>query len=761
MTKIRAIAVVILVLFFIYPAYHAQAAGVVTNCSSYTAPGGLQAAIAGGGTVTFACSGTIIIPATINVTSSLTIDGAGQSVILSGNDTVRLFNMTSSSVTFTLRNLSVVHGRDNHGAAILNIFATVIITNVIFDSNTGTIGVGGAINSAAGTLIIDSSQFTNNRSGDNGGAIVAQTGNITSVTNSTFSFNTAGGTSGAFSNTGSLTTISGSTFNNNTAARDGGAINHTSAGGYTLTISNSTIVNNRGNFGAISNNSSSTSVFIYNSTIANNVSTFGAGGVYGDWQPIILSNTILSNNTLISGTQRNCMGAGITDNGNNISFPDATCGAGVLVADPKLAPLANNGGLTQTTALLFGSAAIDAGSNTVCAATPVNNLDQRGVVRPIDGEGNGSIICDIGAFEAPLTLPTSTPTNTPSATPTATETATPTMTPSLMPTSTATLSATPTDTPTYTPTATETATHTPTETITPTMTPSLTPTSTITQSATWTNTPTHTPIPPRPDTIGVYKDGNWYLRNSNTSGQADIYATYGGDPSDLPVVGDWDGDGIDTLGVYRVSEGRFYLSNSNVGPTSTYVVVLFGNPNDTPFAGKWINTMTGDGVGVYRNSNGILYQKVDLTNGFSDYFAIYGNPGDKGFAGDWNGDGLDSIGVYRSADIMWYLTNNSEPSGVTYSDVNFIWDIQTKHPVVGDWDGNLTSTGGYFDPVTGLFSLNNVNTTPGTLNTFAFGPFGAIPIAGKWVTGTQPNLSGVIGSGGSHNSNNNPSGGAD
>src|SRR5262249_7080820 len=62
--------------------------------------------------------------------------------------------------------------------------------------------------------------------------------------------------------------------------------------------------------------------------------------------------------------------------------------------DPKLGPLANNGGPTKTYALLRGSPAIDSGNNSGAPAT-----DQRGVHRPRDGDANGSQIVDIGAFE--------------------------------------------------------------------------------------------------------------------------------------------------------------------------------------------------------------------------------------------------------------------------------------------------------------------------------------------------------------------------
>lgn len=282
----------------------------------------------------------------------------------------------------------------------------------------------------------------------------------------------------------------------------------------------------------------------------------------------------------------------------------------------------------------------------------------------------------------------------------------------------------------------------------------------IVSTPTLTPTATNTLVPPHPDTIGVYKDGAWYLRNSNTSGTQDIYATYGGDPTDLPVVGDWNGDGIDTLGIYRVSEGRFYLSDSNTGPAPTHVVVLFGNPADTPFSGKWTVDMTGDGIGVYRNSNGILYQRKSLTSGFNDFFAIFGNPGDLGFAGDWDGNGFDSIGIYRSSNQIWYLTNNSTPSGITFSEIDFVWDIANEHPVIGDWDGVGGSTVGYLTS-SGVFALYATAASAGATNVFAFGPVNGRPVAGKWLSSSKPSLSQMLFSTQSGNTNSDLGGSGD
>jgi subtilisin family serine protease len=85
------------------------------------------------------------------------------------------------------------------------------------------------------------------------------------------------------------------------------------------------------------------------------------------------------------------------------------------------------------------------------------------------------------------------------------------------------------------------------------------------------------------DTIGVYRNGRYYLRNSNTGGVSDTTFIFG-QAGDIPVTGDWNGDGTDTVGVYR--NGRYYLRNSNTGGYSDMSFV-FGQAGDVPVAGDW------------------------------------------------------------------------------------------------------------------------------------------------------------------------------
>ena len=190
------------------------------------------------------------------------------------------------------------------------------------------------------------------------------------------------------------------TINNSTVAGNGCCGGSGGSGGGisnsgTLTINNSTVSGNSSigfaNGGGILNRGTLT---INNSTISGNTARYG-GGIETYQASTATQNSIVANN---SGG--NCQGT-MTSNGYNLSS-DGSCnfnGTGNLNnTDPKLGPLQNNGGPTQTQALLSGSPAIDAGNPSGCTDGNGRLLktDQRGKPRP-DKEDTGG--CDMGAYE--------------------------------------------------------------------------------------------------------------------------------------------------------------------------------------------------------------------------------------------------------------------------------------------------------------------------------------------------------------------------
>lgn len=120
-----------------------------------------------------------------------------------------------------------------------------------------------------------------------------------------------------------------------------------------------------------------------------------------------------------------------------------------------------------------------------------------------------------------------------------------------------------------------------------------------------------------------------------------------GSEGDVPVAGDWNGDGISNIGVFR--EGTWYLDTDGDGRFSASdEVVHFGRPGDIPVVGDW----TGDGttkLGVYRQGQWYLDTNGNRMLDAQDATFRLGEAGDIPVVGDWNGDGTDDVGVYHPA----------------------------------------------------------------------------------------------------------------
>ena len=341
--------------------------------------------------------------------------------------------MTNYRGTVTINN-STISGNEasGGGGGVCDFYGTVSIENSTISGNTAD--WGGGVSDVYGTVSIENSTISGNTA-DWGGGVTNYYGTVT-INNSTISGNTADWGGGVTSYYG-MVTINNSTISGNTASSDGGgvhnyygtvSINHstisgnTAAGSHgdgggvyncegTINIENSTISGNSASSDGGGLYSGEGTVNINHSTISGNTASSDGGGVYNYDGSLTINSSIVSGNTAtsdgnevyndgtVNANDYNLFGDS-SENNAQAFFGFAPTGTDINAtsdgANPTslndiLAPLADNGGPTETHALVPGSPAIDYIPTGQCNVA----TDQRGVTRPQPAGGN----CDVGAYE--------------------------------------------------------------------------------------------------------------------------------------------------------------------------------------------------------------------------------------------------------------------------------------------------------------------------------------------------------------------------
>lgn len=290
----------------------------------------------------------------------------------------------------TLNDVTIRGNRAQQGGGLFNA-ANLTVNGGDIAGNVSTVQAGGLLN--FGTATLTAVTVDGNASEGRGGGLASikgfgstQPGSLT-VTRSTVSGNTAGAAGGGL-----------------VVAND----DPNDSFGAEIVVDRSTFARNKALEGGAAQLEMGRLEF-RDSTIADNDATFdGAGLATNQDNAIRVGGSILANDA----NGDNCFNK-IASLGSNLDS-DGTCAfenRGDLVSSRiELGPLADNGGPTLTMAIGAASAAIDAGHPGRCAQNPV---DQRGAARPVDGDGDGTKVCDIGSFEYGAEIPgTATPTPT-------------------------------------------------------------------------------------------------------------------------------------------------------------------------------------------------------------------------------------------------------------------------------------------------------------------------------------------------------------
>jgi len=222
----------------------------------------------------------------------------------------------------------------------------------------------------------------------------------------------------------------------------------------------------------------------------------------------------------------------------------------------------------------------------------------------------------------------------------------------------------------------------------------------------------------------------WRIRVITGSEVADRTIRFG-QPGDIPLVGDWDGDAMDGIGVFHPATREWALDNDLDGRADVVVRWSAMRAGDRPIVGDW----DGDGVatvGFFRPSDISWHLRNSNSDGSEDVPVFrFATPTDVPLAGDWDGDGIYTIGIYRPETGGVAIKNSHVGATVDQS-----FKVEPgRFPVVTSWKRHTPTAVSTFANGTWTIhyvACNCASNGPLAPTQRTFGQDGDIPITGDW-----------------------------
>jgi hypothetical protein len=201
----------------------------------------------------------------------------------------------------------------------------------------------------------------------------------------------------------------------------------------------------------------------------------------------------------------------------------------------------------------------------------------------------------------------------------------------------------------------------------------------------------------------VFRPSNstWYSMNAPGNPVTNFSVTQWGTSGDIPLPGDYDRDGKTDINVWRPNDGNWYTLRSS---TSTMSVFHWGTLGDTPYTGDFDGDRVND-FGVTRNTaSGPLHQILE-SNFAQGFFlqTLYGVSNDLLAIGDYDGDAKSDLTVFRPSNGNWYINQSSVVVGSPVAVIH--WGQDGDIPQPADYDGDKKTDVAVFRPSTGVWYI--------------------------------------------------------
>lgn len=234
--------------------------------------------------------------------------------------------------------------------------------------------------------------------------------------------------------------------------------------------------------------------------------------------------------------------------------------------------------------------------------------------------------------------------------------------------------------------------------------------------------------------LGVWS-GSWHI-DSNANGTWDGSTTdslfkFDGSKNGVPVALDWDGNGFLDLAVFKKGRKLMIDSSGNRSWNDRKdTTIIIGNGGDQAVLGDW-NGDGRDDIGVWRNEDGMFHLDTNgdrVLNGADARFAFGVQSGDIAVVGDWNGDGRDDVGYFRGGNTF-VLDSDGDRVFNPALDTQVTVSVPSARPAVADYNGDSRTDLAVFSGNT--FHIDSDND--GSLDTVRTFRSGQIPVAGNWT----------------------------